>query len=73
MALAEDAGLGGVVLFPQNCPSLEVVLSLTAAARNLGPDILVLMDHEGGRVHRLAAPFTHFPSPDAASTCWWRT
>jgi len=65
MALAENAGLGGVVLFARNCPSLEVVLALTAAARKLGPDVLVLVDHEGGRVHRLPAPFTRFPPPAA--------
>jgi beta-N-acetylhexosaminidase len=65
VALAEDAGLGGVVLFTRNCPSLEAVLSLTAAARNLGPDVLVLVDHEGGRIHRLPPPFTHFPAAAA--------
>jgi len=59
--LAEQSGLGGVVLFARNCPSLEAVLSLTAAARRLGPDVLVMVDHEGGRVHRLPPPFTHFP------------
>src|SRR3989442_12418411 len=63
VALAEQSGLGGIVLFARNCPSLEVVLALTAAARRLGPDILVMVDHEGGRVHRLPPPFTRFPSP----------
>lgn len=61
VALAAESGLGGIVLFARNCPSLEVVLGLTAAARALGPDVLVLVDHEGGRVHRLPAPFTRFP------------
>jgi beta-N-acetylhexosaminidase len=65
VALAERAGLGGVVLFARNCPSLDAVLALTAAARGLGPDVLVLVDHEGGRVHRLPPPFTHFPPPAA--------
>src|SRR2546426_5166669 len=65
VALAEQAGLGGVVLFARNCPSLETVLALTAAARKLGPDVLVLVDHEGGRVHRLPPPFTRFPPPAA--------
>jgi beta-N-acetylhexosaminidase len=65
VALAEQAGLGGVVLFARNCPSLEAVLALTAAARTLGPDVLVLVDHEGGRVHRLPPPFTRFPPPAA--------
>ena len=62
-ALAEEAGLGGVILFARNCPSLEAVLALTAAARGLGPDVLVMVDHEGGRVHRLPPPFTRFPPP----------
>ena len=59
--LAAEAGLGGVVLFARNCPTLDAVLTLTAAARGLGPDVLVLVDHEGGRVHRLPPPFTRFP------------
>ena len=64
-ALAERSGLGGVVLFTRNCPSLETVLSLTAQARALDQDLLVMVDHEGGRVHRLPPPFTRFP-PSAA-------
>ena len=64
-SLAEQSGLGGVVLFTRNCPSLEAVLSLTSEARRLDPDLLVMVDHEGGRVHRLPAPFTRFP-PAAA-------
>jgi beta-N-acetylhexosaminidase len=59
--LAAEAGLGGIVLFTRNCPSLDIVLALTAAARGLGPDVLILVDHEGGRVHRLPPPFTRFP------------
>src|SRR6266571_4140623 len=62
-ALAEQSGLGGIILFARNCPSLEAVLALTAAARRLGPDVLVMVDHEGGRVHRLPPPFTRFPPP----------
>jgi len=65
VALAEQSGLGGVVLFTRNCPSLETVLALTAEARRLDPDLLVMVDHEGGRVHRLPPPFTRFP-PAAA-------
>src|SRR3989442_14943558 len=65
VALAEQAGLGGVVLFARNCPSLEAVLALTSAARALGPDVLILVDHEGGQVHRLPPPFTRFPPPAA--------
>ena len=65
VAQADRSGLGGVVLFARNCPSLETVLALTSSARRLDPDILVMVDHEGGRVHRLPPPFTRFP-PAAA-------
>ena len=65
LALVDEAGPGGIILFDRNCPTLEAVLSLTAAARALGPDVLVMVDHEGGRVHRLPPPFTRFP-PAAA-------
>jgi len=64
-ALAERSGLGGLVLFTRNCPDVESVLAQTKAARALGPDVLVMVDHEGGRVHRLPEPFTRFP-PAAA-------
>jgi beta-N-acetylhexosaminidase len=62
VALAERSGLGGVILFARNCPTLETVLALTAAGRRLGPEVLLLVDHEGGRVHRLPPPFTRFPA-----------
>src|SRR5437870_7446434 len=69
VALAEQSGLGGVVLFTRNCPSLETVLALTAEARRLDPDLLVMVDHEGGRVHRLPPPFTRFPSAATIGRC----
>jgi len=59
--LSASSGLGGIVLFARNCPTLDAVLTLTGAARALGPDVLVLVDHEGGRVHRMPPPFTRFP------------
>src|SRR2546427_4771400 len=68
-ALAEQAGLGGVILFARNCPRLETVLALTAAARKLSPDLFVMVDHEGGPVHRLPPPFTRFPPPAAVGRC----
>jgi len=62
-ALAEQSGLAASSCFARNCPSLEIVLALTTARRaGLGPDVLVMVDHEGGRVHRLPPPFTRFPS-----------
>src|SRR2546426_3461777 len=66
VALAEQAGLGGVVLFARNCPSLEAVLALTAAARTPGPGVLILVDHERRTAHRLPPPFTRVPPPATA-------
>lgn len=65
IALAEAGDLGGVILFTRNCPDLDTVLALTESLRGLLPEGWIAVDHEGGRVHRLPPPFTHFP-PAAA-------
>lgn len=56
--------VGGVVLFRRNVRSAAQLRELVAAIRATGTGglrPLVAIDHEGGRVHRLGAPFTHFP------------
>src|SRR5207237_4446086 len=54
---------GGVVLFKRNVRSAAQLRRLTDAihATGSGVEPLVALDHEGGRVHRLPSPFTHFP------------
>jgi beta-N-acetylhexosaminidase len=54
---------GGVVLFKRNVRTAAQLRRLTGALHELGSGLrpLVALDHEGGRVHRLPAPFTHFP------------
>jgi beta-N-acetylhexosaminidase len=54
---------GGVILFKRNVRSATQLRRLTAALRATGAGVtpLVALDHEGGRVHRLPRPFTHFP------------
>ena len=58
---------GGVILFRRNIRSAEQLRDLVGALHELGAGAapLVALDHEGGRVHRLPPPFTHFP-PAAA-------
>jgi beta-N-acetylhexosaminidase len=55
---------GGVVLFKRNCAEptqlLALCQSLWESAVAAPPFIAI--DQEGGSVHRLAAPFTHFPA-----------
>jgi beta-N-acetylhexosaminidase len=54
---------GGAVLFRRNAAPPARLRNLTAALHALDPQLppLVAIDHEGGRVHRLNPPFTHFP------------
>lgn len=62
---------GGFVLFGRNCAAPAQLLSLCGelweSAAESPPFIAV--DHEGGRVHRLPAPFTHFPGAAAIGAC----
>ena len=54
---------GGVILFARNYTDPDTLRALCGELHALAPDNppLVALDHEGGRVHRLRAPFTHFP------------
>jgi beta-N-acetylhexosaminidase len=51
----------GVILFGRNMPDRDSLLAMTKALATRAPDCLICLDHEGGRVHRLPEPFTHFP------------
>ena len=55
---------GGVVLFKQNAADPRTMRALSRAVHGLDRVLppLVAIDHEGGRVHRLAPPFTRFPA-----------
>ncbi len=51
----------GIILFRRNVESLEHLRALTAALHDLPSRPLVAIDHEGGKVVRVGAPFTDFP------------
>src|SRR5688500_5908253 len=60
-------GWGGVIIFGRNVDSPAQLLQLTQGLQTLTqrryqPPLLVAVDQEGGRVSRLKAPFTPFPS-----------
>lgn len=63
-ALAREWGLGGVVLFGRNIEAPEQVAELAFGIQELAVDVplWVGVDQEGGRVARLRAPFTEWPS-----------
>jgi beta-N-acetylhexosaminidase len=51
----------GVIFFARNAKSVDAFLSLTAAVSTRFPEIVLSIDHEGGRVNRLPPPFTRLP------------
>lgn len=53
--------VGGVILFTRNYQSKKQIKTLTAAIRKIKKNILIAVDHEGGRVQRFRAEFTHIP------------
>jgi beta-N-acetylhexosaminidase len=55
--------IGGVILFSRNIKDPVQCAKLTDALQKLSPDapLLIAVDQEGGRVSRLAPPFTQFP------------
>lgn len=63
-ALLDDVRPGGIILFRRNYTDLETLSQLCADIHSLCPTDppLIALDHEGGRVHRLTLPFTHFPA-----------
>jgi beta-N-acetylhexosaminidase len=50
----------GVILFARNMPNRAALDRLIAAIKAHDPELLLAIDHEGGRVHRLPQPFTKF-------------
>lgn len=62
--LHAEIPFAGVTLFRANAGTPAAMRSLVRDLHRLDPAMppLVAIDHEGGRVHRLAPPFTHFPA-----------
>ena len=54
---------GGVILFGRNFKSRTQVTKLIKSIRAIRPNIIISIDHEGGRVQRFKSDgFTHLPS-----------
>ena len=62
-SLAREFQLGGIILFARNIEAPEQVAELAHEVQSLASDmpLWVSIDQEGGRVARLAAPFTEWP------------
>jgi beta-N-acetylhexosaminidase len=61
--IIEEHGFGGFLLFSRNCREPKPILSLCRALWKTGTELpaFIAIDEEGGRVHRLPKPFSHFP------------
>jgi beta-N-acetylhexosaminidase len=64
---------GGVILFSRNYESPEQLQALTAEIRALRePQLLLGVDHEGGRVQRFRTGFTELPPMRSLGRLWDR-
>ncbi len=53
--------VGAAILFKCNIVTIEQLVALTTELRAVGPDVLLTVDQEGGRVQRVRAPATVWP------------
>ena len=64
---------GGLILFARNWESRAQLTALTAEIKAVRPDVLVCVDHEGGRVQRFRSDgFTHLPPMRVLGELWMR-
>lgn len=52
----------GVILFGRNYENKPQLIKLVQEIRTINPNLLISVDHEGGRVQRFRQEFTHLPS-----------
>jgi beta-N-acetylhexosaminidase len=65
--------VGGMILFGRNWDSREQLSALCAEIKSLREDLLISVDHEGGRVQRFRSDgFTHLPPMRRLGELWLR-
>jgi beta-N-acetylhexosaminidase len=63
--------VGGMILFGRNWHSRAQLTALCADIKSIRADLLIAVDHEGGRVQRFRTDgFTHLPSMRAIGELW---
>ena len=62
---------GGLILFARNWRDRMQLTELTAEIKSIRPDVLICVDHEGGRVQRFRTDgFTHLPPMHVLGEMW---
>ena len=70
-ARLRDPRVGGVILFARNFASSRQLRDLTAAIRGVRPELLIAVDHEGGRVQRFRTDgFSELPPMRTLGERW---
>ncbi|HET6829296.1 MAG TPA: beta-N-acetylhexosaminidase [Ramlibacter sp.] len=65
--------VGGMILFARNWRDREQLAHLCDQVKQVRPDLLVCVDHEGGRVQRFRTDgFTHLPPMRAFGELWMK-
>jgi beta-N-acetylhexosaminidase len=65
--------VGGVIHFARNWVNRDQMLALNAEIKSIRPDLLICVDHEGGRVQRFCTDgFTHLPAMRRLGERWMR-
>ena len=65
--------VGGLILFTRNWQDRAQLTALCADIKRLRPELLICVDHEGGRVQRFrSGGFTHLPPMRALGELWMR-
>jgi beta-N-acetylhexosaminidase len=68
-----DPLVGGVIHFTRNWQDRAQMTALNAELKTIRPDLLICVDHEGGRVQRFRTDgFTHLPSMRSLGALWMR-
>ncbi len=64
---------GGVILFSRNWIERRQLVELTSEIKSIRSDLLICVDHEGGRVQRFRTDgFTHLPPMGALGELWMK-
>ena len=64
---------GGLILFARNWHGRNQLVELTSEIKSIRPDLLICVDHEGGRVQRFRTDgFTHLPPMRVLGEMWMK-
>jgi beta-N-acetylhexosaminidase len=71
-ARLRHGAIGGIILFARNYEDSRQLTALVAEIRSIRPDILLCVDHEGGRVQRFRTGFSPLPPMRRLGEMWDR-